>query len=67
MAFIRTKLNVTEQDIMINLDHVENVFAGHQGAVFVMLPAEGNQRIFETDQPFEDVEAKLIPKLIGMR
>jgi hypothetical protein len=61
MRFFPTVVRATGIRILINLDHVENVYSDDQGAVFVMLPiADKRPRVFETDRSFEDTSTHLL-------
>ena len=60
MKFFSTALKDGRR-IIVALDHVENVHADAAGdAVFVMLPADGGQRIFETSRSYEDTAQHLL-------
>ena len=58
--FFRTILRVGGQHILINTQHVENVYDDRGLATFVMLPsAKDTQRAFETLCPFQEAVDKL--------
>jgi hypothetical protein len=61
MRFFPTVVRATGIRILINLEHVENVYSDDQGAVFVMLPiGDKRPRVFETDRSFEDTSTHLL-------
>ena len=60
MKFFNTTLKNGKR-IVIALDHVENVHEDENGdAIFVMLPANGGQRIFETRTSYDDASNHLL-------
>jgi len=61
MAFYRTRLLASDREILINLDHVENVYEDHGRATFVMISREREQlRAFETSAPFSEAASTVL-------
>lgn len=61
MAFYRTRLRGHGREILINLQHVENVYDDHGCATFVMISREREQpRAFETSAPFSEAASSVL-------
>ena len=61
MRFFRTSLRVGGTPILINIQHIENVYDSAGQATFAMLPAgQERQRVFETSCPFDEAVSRLL-------